>query len=480
MRELVGFAADEGGDGAGEFLVTEAQARAAFPVDVVVGTPMKLMEMVRGRGWERDVQFGGGPAAEFERKRALEADEGGEKEKERGPKRRRGRDSVPGVGTWKASAEMGLAEVEWVIVDEADVLFDSDFQETTRMLLADIAKARGREVPFVSLPVGLLAPTPKPEPVPTTSRQKEKEKQAEENAKAQGKSLVKHTQSAITPLNYPFNFLVTSATIPHSLSAYLNAYHPALQRLVSPNLHRLPKSLKTEYVSWSGGSKNADIERRLRKVWAADAADGLGPLPGSLGDMSKVLIFCNKNNKVGELGTFLDDKGIKNVQLSGASPNRKRGSNAHLEGFIKPRKGEAKEKRVDDWSASWVADEDADAAKEARPAMAVVATKPKGAPRALVPLLKQGMPPPPVINDPMNVPHVMITTSLLSRGLDFSPNIKYVFIIDEPRNMIDFLHRAGRTARAGANGRVVIFGKTAGRGSQRSKEVKQRIRALVA
>jgi ATP-dependent RNA helicase MRH4 len=74
----------------------------------------------------------------------------------------------------------------------------------------------------------------------------------------------------------------------------------------------------------------------------------------------------------------------------------------------------------------------------------------------------------------------MITTSLLSRGLDFSPNIKYVFIIDEPRNMIDFLHRAGRTARAGANGRVVIFGKTAGRGSQRSKEVKQRIRALVA
>ncbi|KAJ7867485.1 P-loop containing nucleoside triphosphate hydrolase protein [Mycena olivaceomarginata] len=437
MKELVGFAADEHGDGGGEFLVTEAQARAEFPVDVVVGTPMKLMEMVRGRGWERGVQFGGGPAAEFERKRALEADaEGGEKEKERGPKRRRGRDLVPGVGTWKASAEMGLAEVEWVVVDEADVL-----SETTRMLLADIAKARGREVPFISLPVGLLAPTPKPEPPRQTH------------------------QSAITPLNYPFNFLVTSATIPHSLSAYLNAYHPALQRLVSPNLHRLPKSLKTEYVSWTGGSKNADIERRLRKV---------------LGDMSKVLIFCNKNNKVDELGTFLDDKGIKNVQLSGRSPNRKRGSNAHLEGFIKPRKGKAKEKRVDDWSASWVADEDADAAKEARPATTTVAIKPKGAPRALVPLLKQGMPPPPVINDPMNVPHVMITTSLLSRGLDFSPNIKYVFIIDEPRNMIDFLHRAGRTARAGANGRVVIFGKTAGRGSQRSKEVKQRIKALVA
>jgi ATP-dependent RNA helicase MRH4 len=58
MRELVGFAADENGDGEGEFLVTEAQARAAFPVDVVVGTPTKLMEMVRGRGWERGAVWG--------------------------------------------------------------------------------------------------------------------------------------------------------------------------------------------------------------------------------------------------------------------------------------------------------------------------------------------------------------------------------------------------------------------------------------
>ncbi|KAF8218297.1 P-loop containing nucleoside triphosphate hydrolase protein [Mycena galopus ATCC 62051] len=460
----------------GEFEVTASGfAGAAFPVDVVVGTPMKLMEMVRGRGWERGVEFGAGPAAAFEREKAKRGElEEEAQSKEKGPKRRRGRDSVPGVGEWKSSPEMGLSEIEWVIVDEADVLFDSDFQETTRMLLADIAKARGREVTFTSLPVGLLPATPRApaaEPVPTP-RQKEQEKKAEEKAKSQGKSIVKHDQSAITPLNYPFNFIVTSATIPNWLSSYLNAYHPALQRLVSPNLHRLPKTLRTEYVSWTGGSKNADIERRLRKVWATDAAEGLGPVPGSLGDMSKVLIFCNKNNKVDDLGGFLEEKGIKNVQLSGASPNRKRGSNAHLDGFLKPPKPEAKEKPVDDWSSSW-----AGADADAEPAPAAV-TRTKDAPRSLVPILKQG-PPPPVKNDPMNVPHVMITTSLLSRGLDFLPNIKYVFIIDEPRNMIDFLHRAGRTGRAGANGRVVIFGKTEGRGSQRSKEVKQRIRALV-
>ncbi|KAF7377768.1 hypothetical protein MSAN_00200100 [Mycena sanguinolenta] len=434
MKELVSFA----DDGAlGEFPITQSNLDGqAFPVDIVVGTPMKLMEMVRGRGWEKEVEFGGGPAAAFEREKAMSEDDRG-----KGPKRRRGRDSVQGAGEWKSSPEMGLSEIEWVIVDEADVLFDSDFQETTRMLLADIAKARGREVSFTSVPVGLPPASPRAmsESSPITPR-KEENKTEE---KSQSKTIVKYDKSSITPLNYPFNFIVTSATIPNWLSSYLNAYHPALQRLVSPNLHRLPKTLKTEYVSWTGGSKNADIERRLRKVWASDAAQGLGPVPGSLGEMSKVLIFCNKNSKVDDLGEFLDDKGIKNVQLSGASPNRKRGSNVHLDGFLKPRARETKEKPVDDWSSSWG-------------------------------------PPSPVKNDPMNVPHVMITTSLLSRGLDFSPNIKYVFIIDEPRNMIDFLHRAGRTGRAGANGRVVIFGKTEGRGSQRSKQIRQRIRALVA
>jgi ATP-dependent RNA helicase MRH4 len=99
--------------------------------------------------------------------------------------------------------------------------------------------------------------------------------------------------------------------------------------------------------------------------------------------------------------------------------------------------------------------------------------------RSLKPTAREAEEPAP-LNDPMHVPHVMITTSLLSRGLDFSPNIKHVFIIDEPRNMIDFLHRAGRTGRAGEHGRVVIFGKMEGRGSQRSKAVRTRVKTLLS
>ena len=75
-------------------------------------------------------------------------------------------------------------------------------------------------------------------------------------------------------------------------------------------------------------------------------------------------------------------------------------------------------------------------------------------------------------------PHVLITTSLLSRGLDFDPSVQHVFIADTPRNMIDFIHRAGRAGRMGNPGRVVVFGKLKGRGSAVDVETKRKLQAL--
>lgn len=65
------------------------------PVDLLVGTPSKILEMVRGRGWDWEKRNAEGEGGVQPRKRKIYVDE----------------------------AEMGLADVEWVIVDEADVLF---------------------------------------------------------------------------------------------------------------------------------------------------------------------------------------------------------------------------------------------------------------------------------------------------------------------------------------------------------------------
>jgi ATP-dependent RNA helicase MRH4 len=279
---------------------------------------------------------------------------------------------------------------------------DPDFQEHTRKLLADISAARGYPVEFTTE----LLPTPT------------------------------ETVTAPTPISYPFNLLLTTATIPSSLASYLDTRHPSLTRLASPNLHHLPKSLKTEYENWTGGNKDADIERRIRRVWGEDSIG-----PDFNGVKSKVLIFCNRSTKVESLGRFLKERGIPNVALTSSGEERKRGSNRHLDGFLRTRT---------------TGDKDTQSIAPATSSPEAQAT----------PSSEEAF--------------VMITTSLLSRGLDFSPEIKHVFIVDEPRNMIDFLHRAGRSGRAGQAGKVVVFGKMKGRGSERARDVRTKVGALRA
>ncbi|KAF9525451.1 P-loop containing nucleoside triphosphate hydrolase protein, partial [Crepidotus variabilis] len=382
-RKMAGMF-DEGAQGEGEFQVS----KGGHSVDLLVGTPMKVLEMVRGRGWDRV--------------HSKEDNDGNEvvleKEEEETRRSRRGRDFEAGWATKWSTPELGLKNIEWVVVDEADVLFDPDFQETTRLLLADISAARGHPVPVISA--------------------------SELEAQQSGTSDV----STPTPIEYPFNLVLTSATIPNSLNQYLENYHPSLVRLASPQLHHLPKTLQTEYVAWTGGNKFADILRRVNKIWAEDSAASKAST-GKEGKLSKVLIFCNKSNKVVELCSYLEEQGIKSVAMTSKSEHRGRGSNRHLTGFLRQHQASQAGRTI--------------------------------------------------ISDVKTDPHVMVTTSLLSRGLDFTPDIKHVFIVDEPRNMVDFLHRAGRSGRAGQRGKVVIFGKLKGRGSERGRDVRRRVGALV-
>lgn len=48
----------------------------------------------------------------------------------------------------------------------------------------------------------------------------------------------------------------------------------------------------------------------------------------------------------------------------------------------------------------------------------------------------------------------MICTDLGSRGLDF-PFLSHVINFDFPKTTSDYLHRAGRTGRAGRKGQVI-------------------------
>lgn len=49
---------------------------------------------------------------------------------------------------------------------------------------------------------------------------------------------------------------------------------------------------------------------------------------------------------------------------------------------------------------------------------------------------------------------VLVCTDLAARGLDMPGRVDHVVNFDFPRNPIDYIHRAGRTARAGVTGKI--------------------------
>ena len=55
---------------------------------------------------------------------------------------------------------------------------------------------------------------------------------------------------------------------------------------------------------------------------------------------------------------------------------------------------------------------------------------------------------------------VLVATDVAARGLDI-PHIEHVVNYDLPQNPEDYIHRIGRTARAGAEGHAVNFISTA-------------------
>lgn len=244
----------------------------------------------------------------------------------------------------------------------------------------------------------------------------------------------------------PFHLILSSATIPASLSTHIST-HPLFKvgpsaphsksqkthseaqgpftRLLSPNLHRLPSSLRTEHVSWSGGNRGVDIAKKIKDIWARE--ESVKRMADMDVETSKILIFANRPERVVDLGEQLTEQGIANVTLTSSSTERQKafGSNRHIDPFLR-------HSTTKDSSPSKSPDQ----------------------------------------------PRVLVTTSLLSRGIDFDPSVRHVLIVDAPRNMVDFVHRAGRTARAGMEGKVVIFGKRKGRGSAEGDRFMEKLKEL--
>jgi len=51
---------------------------------------------------------------------------------------------------------------------------------------------------------------------------------------------------------------------------------------------------------------------------------------------------------------------------------------------------------------------------------------------------------------------ILVATEVAARGLDI-PNVEWIFVYDLPEESKAYIHRVGRTARAGKAGRSIAF-----------------------
>ena len=229
--------------------------------------------------------------------------------------------------------------------------------------------------------------------------------------------------------------ILCSATIPRSLDSYLRKRFPDMRRLVTPNLHAIPRRVQLTVVDIEKepyrGNKNlacADTIWSIGKA-AAEAAPG-GNIDN--GDIKRILVFVNEREKTQEVADYLISKGIDAVALSRDTPEQRQSET--LESFTKIIKPDPN------------------------------VTPPKVRPPSDGPnhfLMSQQKPTIDIVPPKRHLPNtkVLVTTDLGSRGID-TLAVRHVILYDVPHSTIDFIHRLGRTGRMGRRGRgIVLVGK---------------------
>ena len=229
--------------------------------------------------------------------------------------------------------------------------------------------------------------------------------------------------------------ILCSATIPRTLDTYLRTRFPNLVRLVTPNLHAIPRRVQLGVV---------DVEKEPYRgnkllacadtIWMigkndtneTDSAD-VPHAPTESMALKRLLVFVNERETTTEVAEYLRSKGIDAAALTRDTPERQ------LATLLAPFTVQPTQPGVTQFpthAASSVASHNTHNYSSASPA------------KRTLPNVK-----------------VLVTTDLGSRGID-TLAVRHVILYDVPHSTIDFIHRLGRTGRMGRRGRgIVLVGK---------------------
>ncbi|KAI4652925.1 RNA helicase [Alternaria triticimaculans] len=208
--------------------------------------------------------------------------------------------------------------------------------------------------------------------------------------------------------------VLCSATIPKYLDKYLADRFPDMQRLVTPNLHAIPRRVQLGVVD-----VNKDPYRGNKMLACADTIWQIGkasvdydPTEGKQAIPTKrVLVFVNEREDTEQVAQYLVKKGIDALAFHrDTDPSRQAK-------ILKSFTNDASAKEAEDSEEN----------------------KAEAPNKRTLPNTK-----------------VIVTTDLGSRGID-TVSVRHVILYDVPHTTIDFIHRLGRTGRMGRRGRGIVL-----------------------
>lgn len=195
------------------------------------------------------------------------------------------------------------------------------------------------------------------------------------------RKIIKRVQETAEKTKQPEKVVVVSATLPRSVHNALDTLFPQLVKFTTPSLHKALPNLKQSFVDLQRFQGNRQLA--LLEVLKKNIKD------------DKTLVFCNTKKSVELVHKFLQTKNLDALALYKDAPMSRTEA---LELFSQPKAAEGEEGG--------------------------------------------------------NVDHnVLISTDIASRGID-TTFVDHVILYDFPTSVVDYLHRVGRTARAGQTGKA--------------------------
>jgi superfamily II DNA/RNA helicase len=196
------------------------------------------------------------------------------------------------------------------------------------------------------------------------------------------RTIIKRIKEISEKAQIPEKMMIVSATLPRSVHTALDNLFPKLTKITTPSLHKALPNLKQSFVDLQRFQGNRQLA--LLEVLKKNIKD------------DKTLVFCNTKKSVELLHKFLQTKNLDTLALYKDAPMDRTEA---LDLFAKPK----------------VQDGDEDGG---------------------------------IVDH-----NVLISTDIASRGID-TTFVDHVVLYDFPTSVVDYLHRVGRTARAGQTGKA--------------------------